>query len=811
MKKIVLNELLFLIVLLFLISAVHADETLLPSSGIGFQGSESSVVEDHTSYIQDLDGNWAPPTTLVPNNYYATGLDANYWDALSVKFDTNEYDPSEYTAVLRFYAKKGSYWNKQWYHYIILKGEKNPKYQDADWEAVSNDPKVHSISNSGGSWFEEVLPGSYWNSGSFWVTLRMWNVKIDAVELVLIPKEPPSITVTSPNGGEVLVAGGSRSITWTSSGNVGSTVNIELLKGGVLYRTIDTTPNDGEFNMNVFNPGTDYKIRITSVTYPEITDTSDNSFTIVSDEDPRIHVTSPNGGETWVKGSTHSITWTGSGNLGLNYNIELLKGGIVYQTLTTTANHQSFSWTLLSSYETGMDYKIRISSAISPEIRDTSDNPFTIVSDEEPAIHVTSPNGGEVWVTGGTRHITWISSGNVGSTVNIELLRGGVLYRTIGTAPNNGDYSMFVMWPGTDYKIRVTSVTYPEITDTSDNSFSILIDDAYPVADFSGTPRSGGAPLDVGFIDQSTGPLITNCHWDFGDGVIANYGTKTNPSHRYTDAGTYSVTLTVTNAVGSNTRTRPNYITVTSMPVTLKTTHIGIFRPGSGIWSLDSNGNFAWEGSDATLSWGLPGDTPVIGDWNGDGRDDIGIFRPGSGIWSLDSNGNLAWEGSDTSLSWGMPGDIPVVGDWNGDTKDDIGIFRPGSGIWSLDSNGNFAWEGSDATLSWGLPGDTPVIGDWNGDNKDDIGIFRPSSGIWSLDSNGNLAWEGSDKSLSWGLPNDNPVIGDWNGDNKDDIGIFRPSSGIWSLDSNGNFVWEGSDASLSWGLPNDKPAVGKY
>ena len=126
MKKIVLNELLFLIVLLFLISAVHADETLLPSSGIGFQGSESSVVEDHTSYIQDLDGNWAPPTTLVPNNYYATGLDANYWDALSVKFDTNEYDPSEYTAVLRFYAKKGSYWNKQWYHYIFLKGDKNP-------------------------------------------------------------------------------------------------------------------------------------------------------------------------------------------------------------------------------------------------------------------------------------------------------------------------------------------------------------------------------------------------------------------------------------------------------------------------------------------------------------------------------------------------------------------------------------------------------------------------------------------------------------------------------------------------------------
>jgi hypothetical protein len=138
----------------------------------------------------------------------------------------------------------------------------------------------------------------------------------------------------------------------------------------------------------------------------------------------------------------------------------------------------------------------------------------------------------------------------------------------------------------------------------------------------------------------------------------------------------------------------------------------------------------------------------------------IGIFRSSSGIWSLDSNGNNIWEISDKSLSWGLPNDIPVIGDWDGDGNDGIGIFRPSSGIWSIDSNENFIWEVSDKSLSWGLPGDTPVIGDWNGDGKDDIGIFRPSSGIWSLDSNGNFIWEVSDKSLSWGLPNDKPVVG---------------------------------------------------
>ena len=84
--------------------------------------------------------------------------------------------------------------------------------------------------------------------------------------------------------------------------------------------------------------------------------------------------------------------------------------------------------------------------------------------------------------------------------------------------------------------------------------------------------------------------------------------------------------------------------------------------PSSGIWSLDSNGNFVWEVSDKSLSWGLPNDAPVIGDWNGNGTSKIGIFRPSSGIWSLDSNGNYAWEISDTSLSWGLPNDKPAVG-----------------------------------------------------------------------------------------------------------------------------------------------------
>ncbi len=87
-----------------------------------------------------------------------------------------------------------------------------------------------------------------------------------------------------------------------------------------------------------------------------------------------------------------------------------------------------------------------------------------------------------------------------------------------------------------------------------------------PVAAFTGSPLTGTAPLDVTFTDSSTGTSITNRRWDFGDGNISSYEAATNPSHRFTGAGTYSVNLTVTNAGGSNSQLRSNYITVSALP-----------------------------------------------------------------------------------------------------------------------------------------------------------------------------------------------------------------------------------------------------
>jgi hypothetical protein len=95
---------------------------------------------------------------------------------------------------------------------------------------------------------------------------------------------------------------------------------------------------------------------------------------------------------------------------------------------------------------------------------------------------------------------------------------------------------------------------------------------------------------------------------------------------------------------------------------------IGVFHPSTGEWLLDLNGNRRWDGSgtDGLFKFGKSGDLPVTGDWNHDGISEIGIFRPSTGEWLLDLNGNDRWDGSgvDGLYKFGASGDRPIAGQW---------------------------------------------------------------------------------------------------------------------------------------------------
>nr|WP_232308773.1 PKD domain-containing protein [Methanosarcina lacustris] len=101
-----------------------------------------------------------------------------------------------------------------------------------------------------------------------------------------------------------------------------------------------------------------------------------------------------------------------------------------------------------------------------------------------------------------------------------------------------------------------------------------------PIAAFSASPTSGNSPLDVTFTDSSTG-TPTAWSWNFGDGTNS---AIQNPKHTYSTAGTYTVTLTATNAAGSNTATKTSYITAITAGTTAQ-------KPVVNFWGTPRSGN----------------------------------------------------------------------------------------------------------------------------------------------------------------------------------------------------------------------------
>ena len=98
-----------------------------------------------------------------------------------------------------------------------------------------------------------------------------------------MPPPDASMTLNAPNGGEALVRAGTASITWTSTGAVGSSVKIVARKGAQSAVIVNATPNDGVYDWTVpaiYPHGPGFLIEISAVADPGIVDASDDTFTI---------------------------------------------------------------------------------------------------------------------------------------------------------------------------------------------------------------------------------------------------------------------------------------------------------------------------------------------------------------------------------------------------------------------------------------------------------------------------------------------------------------------------------------------------
>ncbi|MCK9204103.1 MAG: T9SS type A sorting domain-containing protein [Bacteroidales bacterium] len=286
--------------------------------------------------------------------------------------------------------------------------------------------------------------------------------------------QDPTITVTAPNGSEVWQRGKTHIITWTD--NLTVNVKIQLYKGGSLYSTIKANTSQNSFSWYITPntvPGDDYKVRISALNNPGIYDESDDFFTICAGTPGgHIDVTSPAGGETWLRGTTHQITWTD--NVTENLKILLCDvSGNPLSIIKASISGNSFNW-YISKAIVGGFYKIKLVSTLDENIVGLS-NSFNINDGTSPSITVSSPNGGEKWNRNSTYTIRW--NDNISSNVKIELIHGTASPTLVAASVSGTSYPWLI--PGTtdpdvNYKIKISDVSDPAISDQSNNPFTIL-------------------------------------------------------------------------------------------------------------------------------------------------------------------------------------------------------------------------------------------------------------------------------------------------------------------------------------------------
>ena len=240
---------------------------------------------------------------------------------------------------------------------------------------------------------------------------------------------------------------------------------------------------------------------------------------------------------------------------------------------------------------------------------------------------------------------------------------------------------------------------------------------------------------------------------------------------------------------------------------------VGVVRDGVFMLDVDGAGN----GAEMLIRLGDPADTHLVGDFDGDRVADLALVSVDPTtrnlVWYFDYNRDGVIDNT-PRLEFGRDGDVPIIGDWDGNGRDDIAFVRKNQardGLdWHLDTNMNGV---ADEVRQYGLLHHTPLVGDWDGDGKDDLTAVERSGGylIWYLDTAGDGQWAEETRYL---LVSSNyvPMVGDWNRDGKDDMAVVGQEGAYlyWYFDLNdGADVW--TEQRLLFGLPGDQLIVGNW
>jgi hypothetical protein len=508
--------------------------------------------------------------------------------------------------------------------------------------------------------------------------------------------------VTAPNGVQ-LEPGDPQTITWNT---IGSYPNVKIefsANSGSTWETVTaSTANTGSFPWTVPEVTT-YQAVIRVSDAADGVPYGQGGFSIVEPPPPpSIQVLSPNGGEMWLAGSSHDITWTSTGISGWMRIFYSTDNGLTFTQIAMSLNDGTYTWTVPSTVSSACLVRIIDLNALAPA--DTSDAVFSIVG--EPTIAVTSPNGGESWTPGSTRDITWTSAGIAG-TVTIDLYKGGVYQDRLAIVDvADGTLSWLIAMdttPGTDYRILI----YQEgFSDESDADFAIAAP-AFKQEDFVGTWDGQGVyyrDSDTGAFVKLASPATMIATGDLdGDGIDDLIGLWPGQGGiwvKYSQSGAWARLSSTAVHIAAGDMNGDGRVDL-----------LGTWD-GQGVYYRNSiSGAWVKLASPATLI--------TTGDIDGDGIDDlVGIWPTQGGVWVKYSSTGLWARLSSTAR------DI-AAGDMNGDGRDDLLATWDGQGVYYRDSiSGAWVKMASEATQV--------TCGDLDADGTADlIGIWPTQGGVW--------------------------------------------------------------------------------
>lgn len=305
-----------------------------------------------------------------------------------------------------------------------------------------------------------------------------------------------SVTVVSPNGGELWVYDAVYSILWTTSGGSGTvTVDIELSVSGASgpwTSLVSGKADDGLYSWRVNSSASDNcYIRVTAHSGSETAhDDSDSAFSISV---PALHVTivSPNGGEKLVAGTIHNVIWNSpdagpDATATISYSTSGASGPW-NAVASSIPNNGSYAWLVPDTPSSNCRIRVNVTETSPPhrtgEAVSASD--FEIAAGGTPAVPIVvlkKPDGGETLTIGSTYDIEWYAhggSGNITVSLYYSVLGTGGPWTIIATnMANTGKYGWFVPnSPTTNAYVRITAndESTPPLssTDTSNSSFII--------------------------------------------------------------------------------------------------------------------------------------------------------------------------------------------------------------------------------------------------------------------------------------------------------------------------------------------------